>query len=186
MSSETRSAVLAAAAGAGGLLTPPLVPRAGEEVRASRGELEHCGRHGLEEPAIVRDEDHGRVDRVELALEPLEVLDVQVVRRLVEEEQVGVAGEHARERGARELPTRERVETPVEISVGEAETAHGGGDTVAPTPTTAVLEPCSAHRSSDEAWPRRERRQPSPPRAGVARSRPRADRGRRRARTRGG
>jgi hypothetical protein len=45
----------------------------------------------------VGDEDDGRVDRLELALEPFEVLDVEVVRGLVEEEQVGAPRERARE-----------------------------------------------------------------------------------------
>ena len=97
------------------LLAPPLVPRAREEERAAALELEHGGRDGLEEPAVVRDEDHGRVERRQLALEPLEALDVEVVRRLVEQEQVGVAGERAAERGAGQLAARERRERPVEV-----------------------------------------------------------------------
>ena len=61
------------------------------------------------------DEDDGGVDRGQLALEPLEALDVEVVRRLVEQQQVGVARERATERGARQLAARERLELPVEV-----------------------------------------------------------------------
>ena len=41
-------------------------------------------------------------------LEPLDRLDVEVVRRLVEQQQVGLRGERAGERGARQLAARER------------------------------------------------------------------------------
>src|SRR6188472_3078483 len=82
---------------AGCLLAAPVVPRAGEVGRASGLELEHGGRDGVEEPAVVRDEDDGRVDRLQLALEPLETRDVEVVRGLVEEQEVGIAAEGARE-----------------------------------------------------------------------------------------
>ena len=58
----------------------------------------------------MRDEDDARVERRELVLEPLEARDVEVVRRLVEEQQVGVAAERARERRARQLAAGERVE----------------------------------------------------------------------------
>ena len=90
------------------LLEPPRVPRPGEERRPPGDELERRVRHRLEEPAVVRDEDDPGVERAELVLEPLEARDVEVVRRLVEEQQVGVAAERARERGARQLAAGER------------------------------------------------------------------------------
>ena len=97
------------------------------------------------------DEDDGRVDRRQLALEPLEALDVEVVRRLVEQQQVGVAGERAAERGARQLAARERRELPVEVVIAEAEPAQHRGGAVAPAPAARVLEPrlrlaVAAHR----------------------------------------
>src|SRR5262249_7234891 len=85
------------------LLAPPCMPGAGEE-RATAGL--HLGRrrgHRLEEPAVVRDEDYCGVERGELTLEPFEVGDIEVVRRLVEEEQVRVAAEGTREGRARQL-----------------------------------------------------------------------------------
>ena len=126
--------------GTGCLLLPPLVPRAGEVVGSTGCELEHRGRDRFEEPAVVRDEDHCRIDRLELALEPFEVLHVEVVRRLVEEEQVRAARESARERGTGQLAAGERPERSVEIVVGEAEAANGRGRSVAPCPTACVLE----------------------------------------------
>jgi hypothetical protein len=80
-----------------GLLAAPVVPRAGEVGRAAGLQLEDGGRDRLEEPAVVRDEDYCGVDRLQLALEPLEAGDVEVVRRLVEQEEIGVAAERARQ-----------------------------------------------------------------------------------------
>ena len=80
-----------------GLLHAPLVPRPFEVQRPTARELEHAVRHRLEEPAVVGNEDHGGVEGLELALEPLDALDVQVVGRLVEEQEVGIAGKRARQ-----------------------------------------------------------------------------------------
>ena len=108
------------------LLAPPGVPRPGEERRAAGLELERRARDRLEEPAVVRDEDDRGVERRELGLEPLEARDVEVVRRLVEQQQVGIAAERARERGARQLAAGERLQAPVELVVVEAEPAQDG------------------------------------------------------------
>ena len=99
----------------------------------------------------MRDEDDGGVDRRQLALEPLEALDVEVVGGLVEEQQVGVAGERPAERGACQLAAGERLELPVEVVVVEAEPAQDGRGAVAPVPAAGVLEPrlrlaVAAHR----------------------------------------
>ena len=89
----------------------------------------------------MRDEDHRGVERLQHALEPLERLDVEMVRRLVEQQQVGLRGECPRERRARQLAARERVQRPVEVGVGEAEPAHDRGRAVAPVVAARVLEP---------------------------------------------
>ena len=123
------------------LLDAPGAPRPGEVGRLSRFDLEHGGRRRLEEPAVVRDEDHAGVERRELVLEPLEARHVEVVRRLVEEQQVGVAAERARERGARQLAAGEGVERAVEVGVREAEAARDRADALAPRVTAGVLEP---------------------------------------------
>ena len=123
------------------LLAAPGVPRAREERAAARDDLERRGRHRLEEPAVVRDEDHRRVERLQLALEPLEARDVEVVRRLVEQQQVGIAAERACERRARQLAAGERAERPVEVLVREAEPAQRRRRVVAPAVAARVLEP---------------------------------------------
>jgi hypothetical protein len=135
------------------LLAPPDVPLAGEEHRAPAVELEHRGRHRLEEPAVVRDEDHGRVDRLQQLLEPLDRLDVEVVRRLVEQQQVGLRRERAGERRARQLAAREGRERPVEVVVGEAEAADDARRAVAPVVAARVLEPCLRRGVTSERAP---------------------------------
>ena len=45
----------------------------------------------------MRDQDDRCIERDQMLLEPLERLDVEVVGRLVEQQQVGVAGERAPE-----------------------------------------------------------------------------------------
>ena len=123
------------------LLAPPDVPRAGEVDRLAALELEHRRRHRLEEPAVVRDEDHAGVDRLQHLLEPLERLDVEVVRRLVEQQQVRLRRERARERRPRQLAAGERAQRAVEVVIGEAEAAHDGRGAVAPVVAAGVLEP---------------------------------------------
>ena len=123
------------------LLPSPDVPGSGKEGRAPGLELEHRGRDRLEEPAVVRDEQDAGVERCELALEPLEARDVEVVGRLVEQQHVGVAGERARERAARELATGEGVQRPVEVVVAEPEPANDARRSLAPRVAARMLEP---------------------------------------------
>src|SRR5262249_50688084 len=95
----------------------------------------------LEEPAVVRDEDDPRVERRQLGLEPFEAGDVEMVRRLVEQQQIGIAAESARKRGARQLAARERVEHAIEVGIAEAQAARARAAAVAPGVPSGVLEP---------------------------------------------
>ena len=121
-------------------LAAPLRPGAGEEPPAARLELEDRGADGLQEPAVVRHHDDRRVEREQGLLQPLERLDVEVVRGLVEQEEVGMRPERAGERGARELAAGERGELAVEVVLGEAQAPHHAGGAVAPVPAAGVLE----------------------------------------------
>ena len=73
-----------------GLLAPPHVPGAREIDGLAALELQHRSRHRFEEPPVVRDEDDGGVECLEQLLQPLERLDIEMVRRLVEQQQVGL------------------------------------------------------------------------------------------------
>ena len=112
-----------------------------KKLAAAGLELEHRGAHRLEEPAVVGDEHDGGVERLQVALEPLQRGDVEVVGRLVEQQQVGVARERAGERRARELAAGEGRERAVEVLVAEAEAVQRRVDLVAPAVAAGVLEP---------------------------------------------
>ena len=71
----------------------------------------------------MRDEQDRAGERRELILEPLQRAQVEVVRRLVEQQQVGLRREHARERRAGQLHARERSERPVGVFDLEAQAA---------------------------------------------------------------
>ena len=117
------------------------MPAAGEEARAAGLELQHGGADGLEKPAVVRDQRDRSVEADECLLEPLEGLDVEVVRRLVEQQQVRADRERASERRARELAAGERVQAAVEIGLGEPQPARHHGRAIAPQIAAAGLEP---------------------------------------------
>ena len=108
---------------------------------------------------------------VEVALEPLERGDVEVVGGLVEEQQVGVARERARERRARELAAREAVEPAVEGVVGEAQAVERAERPRPPVPAARVLEPRLGLGVAVEQGVRRRGARPSPPRARPAAAR---------------
>jgi hypothetical protein len=124
-----------------GLLLAPGVPGALEVLRAPALELEHGGADRLEEPAVVRDEHDGGVERLQVRLQPLERGDVEVVRRLVEQQQVRVARQRAGQRGARELPAGERRQVAVEMRVAEPEPVQRAVDAFAPGVAAGVLQP---------------------------------------------
>ena len=88
----------------------------------------------------MRDEHDRGVERLQVRLEPLERLDVEVVGRLVEQQQVGIAGQRPRQRGARELAAGERRQRAVEVRVAEPEPVQRRVDALAPVVAAGVLE----------------------------------------------
>jgi hypothetical protein len=86
-------------------------PRLEEAARVHGIEVEHALRRVLEEPAVVADDEVRPRVRAEERLEPEDTVEVEMVRRLVHEEEVGRAGECLRDReallpAAREGPGR--------------------------------------------------------------------------------
>ena len=113
-----------------------------KNLRAPSLELEHGRADRLEEPAVVRHQHDRGVEARQVLLEPFERLDVEVVRRLVEQQQVGIAGESPPERGARQLAAREGPESTVESGVvSETKAAERRQRPVAPPVPAGVLEP---------------------------------------------
>jgi hypothetical protein len=61
----------------------------------------------VQKPAVVADDQHGvRVAR-EVAFQPQRAFEVEIVRRLVEQQQVGLREQHARQRHAHPPAARE-------------------------------------------------------------------------------
>ncbi len=100
------------------LLVVPLEP---ERLRVPL-EGEHVGRDAVEEPAVVRDDDGAAGEGEERLLERAERVDVEVVRRLVEEEEVAGLLHGAGEVEAVHLAPRE-VADPL-LLVGPLEVEH--------------------------------------------------------------
>ena len=85
-------------------------------------ELEDPARDVVEEVAVVGDGDDGALVRLEEALEPGDRLGVEVVRRLVEEQQVGRGEEEPAERDPAPLAAGERRH--VAVGFRKAERVH--------------------------------------------------------------
>src|SRR6266545_4816562 len=84
--------------------------------------------------------DHAcRVLLDEKVLEPLERGDVEMVRRLIEEEDVGVVEQQAREAEARPLAAREGRNLAID-ETAEAESAEDAGERPFEVIATRVLE----------------------------------------------
>ena len=129
-----------------GLLAAPGVPRPRKVRRPAGLELEGCVRRRFEKPTVVRDDDARGVEARQLALEPFEARDVEMVRRLVEEQQVGIPGERSAERRTGQLAARERAEASVQIVVVEPEPTKCRARAVAPVVAACMLEPCLGGR----------------------------------------
>ena len=123
------------------LLLAPGVPGAGEEAGALGLDLQHRGADRLQEPAVVGDQDDGRVEVDQVALQPLQRGDVEMVGGLVEQQQVGLGGQRPGQRGAGQLAAGEGRELALALLGAEAEPAQHFQDLVAPAVAAAGFEP---------------------------------------------
>ena len=122
------------------LLTPPLVPRpgrrtAGRRVSSSTADVTTSrNQRSCATSTMAARADEG-------ALQPLEVVDVEVVRGLSSSNRSDLR-QRTRERRCQPLSAGERVERPVEIVLREAEAAQGRRCASAPGPAACMpLEP---------------------------------------------
>ena len=90
----------------------------------------------VEERAVVRDDDEAALAPQQEALEPVEAVEVEVVRRLVEQQHVEAGEQDRREREPGRLPAGELRGRPVELDV-EAEL---GADGARPRVEVAAAE----------------------------------------------
>ena len=84
-------------------------------------EVHDLFRHPVQETAVVRHDEVGALRPSEVVLEKLHGLEVEVVRRLVEEKDVGRREDGAREHGPVLLASRELREGPLEVGLLETE-----------------------------------------------------------------
>ncbi len=103
-------------------------------------EREHAPADAFEQAAVVGDEDEGALVVEQELLEPLDGVDVKVVGRLVEQQQVGVGEQRAGQRHARELAARERVQPALEHLVGQPEAFDDAREAAAVRVAAEVLE----------------------------------------------
>src|SRR5215218_1452536 len=87
-------------------------------------EREDVGRDAVEEPPVVADDDDAARERLEPGLEGAQRVDVEVVRRLVEEQHVAVGLQEFREMDAVPLPARERPDRLLLVRAAEVEAGH--------------------------------------------------------------
>ena len=99
------------------------VVRVGADVVGDRAERDLGDpRHDrVEEEAIVRDEDHRVADRSRVLLEPVARIEIEVVRRLVEQEQRRPAEQQLGERDAHLPAAGKRLGRLVEIRARKPE-----------------------------------------------------------------
>ena len=81
-------------------------------------------RQAIEKPAIVRDHHHGACEAGDALLQRSQRVDVEIVGRLVEEQQIGPAAQQLRQMDAVALPAGERAHLllligPLEIELGD-------------------------------------------------------------------
>ena len=82
--------------------------------------------HAAQQRPVVGDHHEPALEALERVGERRAHVDVQVVRRLVEQQQVRPRVHHEREREPRALPARERADALVHAVPGEAEAAEEG------------------------------------------------------------
>ena len=90
---------------------------------AAGGELVDAVDDGVEEAAVVRDDEQGAVEAGEELLQPREAVGVEVVGRLVEQQHLRVLEQRRRQQRARLLAAREAVQRPVARQVLDPEPA---------------------------------------------------------------
>src|SRR5687768_18472371 len=104
----------------------PLHERAVEVAELRTVEPPDAGRDLAQESPVVTHEQHRAVVFLERVLEGLDVLDVEMVGRLVEDEEVRARERHDRERHARPLTAAERADLARNLVAAEAEGAQAG------------------------------------------------------------
>ena len=75
----------------------------------------------IEEAPVMADGNDGAAVAAQVLLEPLRALDVEVIRGLVEEQEVGLSEQERRQRGPALLAAAEGVDRPLELGLSQAQ-----------------------------------------------------------------
>ena len=121
------------------LLLAPLIVgiTAGKARQPPAVELDHARRHVVQKTPVVRDEQHAAVEIDQQFLQPFDAGDVEMVGRLIEQQQFGLRDERARERDALLEPARERADARIAI---QAKPRNARLDAGLRAPAVGVLE----------------------------------------------
>ena len=111
---------------------------AGVRVAHAVGELDDPVRDGIQEVPVVRDEQAGRRPCVEERFDPFDGFGVQMVRGLVEKQEVGSGDDRLAECNAPALTAGERQDVP--LLVRNVQRMHRRLDPVLEIPPVAVLD----------------------------------------------
>ena len=124
-------------------LDQEVVVIAGVFVQALAAKLDHARAEGVEEGAVVRDDDEAARVAGQVVLEPEQRLEVEVIGRLVEEQEGRFADEQAGEVRAHDPPAGERLGELVVVGLAEAEAGEdllgAGLEGVVDVPVVVVL-----------------------------------------------
>src|SRR5699024_1015420 len=93
----------------------------GVVLQTAEGEIQRAGRDAVQEIAIVRDDQAGTGPAPEEIFEPLQHVEIEMVRGLVEKQQVRICEQCFREGDARFLAPAEAGDRIVELVLREAE-----------------------------------------------------------------
>jgi hypothetical protein len=124
---------------AGLLLLEPRGVVALERDSPAAVELEDPACDVVEEVAVVGDRHDGALVALEMTLEPSDRLGVEVVRRLVEKQEVGRREQEPTERHAPPLAAGERRD--VAVAVGQAERVHRAVEVLVEAPRVGAVDP---------------------------------------------
>ncbi len=102
-------------------------------------ELEDPARHVVEEVTVVGHGDHRTLVLLQMLLEPVDRLGVEVVRRLVEQQHVGLLQQEAAERHTASLAARQHVHRL--LGIGTAQGVHRALQHAIDLPAVDLIDP---------------------------------------------
>ena len=119
------------------------------EVQPAVLEMKDLLCYAVQEIAVVADDEHRALVLAEIVLEPERGLEIEVIGRLVEQQQVGLGEQQGRECYAHAPAPRERLERPLLRRVVEPEPVENAGSAgrraVRVLVAEALVDFCDAH-----------------------------------------